>query len=121
MPQAENSRSLRPLLALVAVTGVWGLTFVQVKDAVAVYPVFAFLTLRFGIATLALAPPSLARVRSIGRQGGGAAIFCTGVIWANALAAKASTAANSAASIGTTGRDILHSMESSAWNFELLL
>ena len=75
MPQAENSRSLRPLLALVAVTGVWGLTFVQVKDAVAVYPVFAFLTLRFGIATLALAPPSLARVRSIGRQGGGAAIF----------------------------------------------
>jgi drug/metabolite transporter (DMT)-like permease len=75
MPGVETDRSLRPLVALVAVTGVWGLTFVQVKDAVAVYPVFAFLALRFGIATLALAPPSLTRVRSIGRQGAGAAVF----------------------------------------------
>jgi drug/metabolite transporter (DMT)-like permease len=72
---AEHDRSLRPLLALVAVTGVWGLTFVQVKDAVAVYPVFAFLALRFGIATVALAPPALSRVRSIGRRGVSAAVY----------------------------------------------
>ncbi len=32
-----------PLVALVLVTAVWGITFVQVKDAVAIYPLFAFL------------------------------------------------------------------------------
>src|SRR5262245_49372117 len=42
--------------ALIAVTAVWGVTFVQVKDAVAVYPLFPFLALRFAIATLVLAP-----------------------------------------------------------------
>ena len=31
------------LLVLIVVTAVWGLTFVQVKDAVALYPLFAFL------------------------------------------------------------------------------
>ena len=40
----------------VAVTAVWGVTFVQVKDAVAVYPLFAFLAVRFGISTVVLAP-----------------------------------------------------------------
>jgi drug/metabolite transporter (DMT)-like permease len=58
-----------PLLVLVAVTAVWGVTFVQVKDAVAIYPLFAFLALRFAIATLALAAPALRRVRTIGRSG----------------------------------------------------
>jgi drug/metabolite transporter (DMT)-like permease len=57
------------LLALVAVTAVWGLTFVQVKDAVEIYPLFAFLALRFGIATLTLAGPGLARARGLGRTG----------------------------------------------------
>ena len=55
--------------ALLVVTAVWGLTFVQVKDAVAVYPLFAFLALRFGIASLTLAVPAAARVRSLGRAG----------------------------------------------------
>jgi drug/metabolite transporter (DMT)-like permease len=44
------------LLALVAVTAVWGLTFVQVKDALELYPLFAFLAVRFAISTLVLAP-----------------------------------------------------------------
>jgi drug/metabolite transporter (DMT)-like permease len=57
------------LLALVLVTAVWGVTFVQVKDAVAVYPLFAFLALRFAIATGTLAPPGLARARTLGRTG----------------------------------------------------
>ena len=50
------------LLALVLVTAVWGVTFVQVKDAVALYPLFAFLAVRFCIATLTLAAPGLPRV-----------------------------------------------------------
>jgi len=40
-------------LALVAVAAVWGSTFVLVKDAVASYPVYSFLGLRFAIACVA--------------------------------------------------------------------
>ena len=58
-----------PLLALVAVTAVWGLTFVQVKDAVELYPLFAFLTLRFAIASMVLAVPAAKRLGSLGRSG----------------------------------------------------
>ncbi|MFN2629151.1 MAG: DMT family transporter [Gaiellaceae bacterium] len=58
-----------PIVALVLVTAVWGVTFVQVKDAVAIYPLFAFLALRFAIASLALAGPGVPRVRSLGRRG----------------------------------------------------
>ena len=58
-----------PLLALIAVTAVWGVTFVQVKDAVAIYPLFAFLAVRYAIATGALALAGGARVRTLGRSG----------------------------------------------------
>jgi drug/metabolite transporter (DMT)-like permease len=61
------------LLALVLVTAIWGVTFVQVKDAVAIYPLFAFLALRFAIASLALAPAAARRVRDVGRDGAAAA------------------------------------------------
>src|SRR5690349_3959640 len=64
-----------PLLVLVAVTAVWGVTFVQVKDAVAIYPLFAFLALRFAIATLTLAAPALQRERSLGRAGLGGGLL----------------------------------------------
>jgi drug/metabolite transporter (DMT)-like permease len=60
------------LLALIAVTAVWGVTFVQVKDAVALYPLFAFLALRFAIASATLAVPGTRRVRTLGRKGLGA-------------------------------------------------
>jgi drug/metabolite transporter (DMT)-like permease len=56
-------------LALVAVTAVWGLTFVQVKDAVAIYPLFAFLALRFAIACAALVPVAAARLPRLQRGG----------------------------------------------------
>jgi drug/metabolite transporter (DMT)-like permease len=56
-------------LALIAVTAVWGITFVQVKDAVALYPLFAFLAVRFAIATATLALPAAPRVRTLGRPG----------------------------------------------------
>jgi drug/metabolite transporter (DMT)-like permease len=51
------------LLALVAVTAVWGVTFVQVKDALEVYPLFAFLAIRFAIASVTLAPAAARRMR----------------------------------------------------------
>jgi drug/metabolite transporter (DMT)-like permease len=57
------------LLALIAVTAVWGVTFVQVKDAVELYPLFAFLAVRFAIAAAVLAVPAAGRLRSLGRQG----------------------------------------------------
>lgn len=56
---------IRPRLApvaLVAVTAIWGSTFVVVKFAIAEMPVFTFLSWRFGIATvllLALRPRSV--------------------------------------------------------------
>ena len=55
--------------ALVLVTAIWGLTFVQVKDAVELYPLFAFLAVRFAIATVVLAPPARRPVRELPRGG----------------------------------------------------
>ena len=60
------------LLALIAVTAVWGVTFVQVKDALAVYPLFAFLAVRYTIAAGALGLAGAPRVRSLDRSGLGA-------------------------------------------------
>jgi drug/metabolite transporter (DMT)-like permease len=57
------------LLALVLVTVVWGVTFVQVKDAIAAYPLFAFLAVRYALATAALGVVGGTRVRSLGRDG----------------------------------------------------
>jgi drug/metabolite transporter (DMT)-like permease len=63
------------LLILLAVTAVWGVTFVQVKDAVAIYPLFAFLALRFAIASGTLALPGARRLRALGRDGALAGIL----------------------------------------------
>jgi drug/metabolite transporter (DMT)-like permease len=63
------------LAALVLVTAVWGVTFVQVKDAVAIYPLFAFLALRFAIASATLAVPGAGRVRALGRRGAAGAVL----------------------------------------------
>lgn len=52
-------------LALLAVTAVWGATFVLVQDVIEEMPVFAFLAWRFGLAglaLLALRPQTLARL-----------------------------------------------------------
>jgi drug/metabolite transporter (DMT)-like permease len=70
-----DNRAVPALVALVFVTAVWGVTFVQVKDAVAIYPLFAFLAIRFAIATLTLAGPAAPRVRTLGRHGAGAGAF----------------------------------------------
>jgi drug/metabolite transporter (DMT)-like permease len=57
------------LVALIAVTVVWGVTFVQVKDAVEVYPLFAFLAVRYAIAAGVLGVVAVPRVRVLGRSG----------------------------------------------------
>jgi drug/metabolite transporter (DMT)-like permease len=57
------------LVALIAVTAVWGVTFVQVKDAVELYPLFAFLAVRFAIAAATLVVPAAGRLRTLGRDG----------------------------------------------------
>ena len=55
--------------ALVLVTAIWGLTFVQVKDAVELYPLFAFLAVRFAIATAVLGPFAHRPLRALPRRG----------------------------------------------------
>ena len=62
-------RSGTPLLALVVVTAIWGYTFVPVQEAVAVYPLFAFLAVRFAISTATLAPFAWGSLRTLPRQG----------------------------------------------------
>ena len=57
------------ILALILVTAVWGVTFVQIKDAVAIYPLFAFLGIRFLIASAVLVVPAWPRLRSLGAKG----------------------------------------------------
>ena len=64
----SGSRAL-PLLALVAVTAIWGFTFVQVQDALALYPLFAFLAARFAISSVVLAPFAWSSLRSLPKDG----------------------------------------------------
>jgi len=49
-------------LLLISVTIVWGWSFVLVKDAIAIYGVMSFLTVRFIVAGLVMAPYSARRV-----------------------------------------------------------
>lgn len=55
-PSASALRTLGLVAMLLAVTAVWGWTFLIVKDAVASYPVLAFLAWRFVLASILLAP-----------------------------------------------------------------
>ena len=57
------------MVALVGVTAIWGYTFVPVQEAIAIYPLFAFLAVRFGISTLVLAPFALRSLRVLPRPG----------------------------------------------------
>lgn len=89
-----------PLLALVAVTAVWGLTFVQVKDALELYPLFAFLAVRFAISALALAPFAWSSLRGLPAHGyvGG---IVTGVLLAAAFGLQ--TAGLELTTVASTG------------------
>src|SRR6476660_8003591 len=71
---------MAPLALLVLVTAVWGITFVQIKDALELYPLFAFLAVRFAIAVAVLAVPAARRVRSLGRDGAVAGVLLGGLL-----------------------------------------
>jgi len=60
----SQRRQITADAALLMVTLIWGSTFVMVKDAVASFPVYRFLTIRFALATLALIPFTARRFRS---------------------------------------------------------
>ena len=91
---------MRPLLALVAVTAVWGVTFVQVKDAVAIYPLFAFLAVRFAIASVTLAPFAAGRFRGFDRRGLVAGVCLGGLL---ALGYALQTAGLERTTVSSTG------------------
>lgn len=58
-----------PVLVVLGLTAIWGYTFVPTKDAVAIYPVVAFLGVRFLIATGVLSLIGLPRLRRLPRGG----------------------------------------------------
>ncbi len=91
---------MTPYAAIILVTAIWGVTFVPVKDAVAVYPLFAFLTVRFAVAVLVLAVPGARRVRGLGR-GGVEAGAVLGVLLAAAYALQ--TAGLERTDVSSTG------------------
>jgi drug/metabolite transporter (DMT)-like permease len=68
-------RTRAPILALVAVTAIWGYTFVPVQKALVAYPLFAFLAVRFAISALALAPFAWRPLRALPRGGWAAGLL----------------------------------------------
>ena len=60
---------MRPLAALLIVTAIWGYTFVPVQNALGVYPLFAFLAVRFAISTVVLAPFAIRPLLRLPRAG----------------------------------------------------
>ena len=62
-------------IALLLVTLIWGSTFVMVKDVVAGFTVYRFLTIRFALATLALIPLSAKRLISATKRQIGAGVL----------------------------------------------
>ena len=75
---AEHQSRQRQIVADVALlltTLIWGSTFVMVKDVVAGFPVYRFLSIRFGLATLALIPLSAKRLVSATKKQIGAGVL----------------------------------------------
>ena len=68
-------RAGAPILALVAVTAIWGYTFVPVQKALLVYPLFGFLAVRFAISTAVLGPFALGPLRRLPRSGWAAGLL----------------------------------------------
>jgi drug/metabolite transporter (DMT)-like permease len=91
---------VRALAVLVLVTAVWGVTFVQVKDAVALYPLVAFFAVRFALGSAALAPFGLPRIGTLGRDGIAAACLA-GLLLGSAYALQ--TAGLERTTVSATG------------------
>src|SRR5260370_33911029 len=79
--ETSHERPLGPMtrrqadLALLLATALWGTSFVAVKSALADATPFAFLTVRFGIAALALAPGTRVRPLPAGPEPWGGALL----------------------------------------------
>jgi drug/metabolite transporter (DMT)-like permease len=82
------------------VTAIWGVTFVQVQDALALYPLFAFLAVRFAISTAVLAPFAWRSLGAMPREGWLAGIG-VGVLLAGAYAFQ--TAGLERTTVASTG------------------
>ncbi|HZO50094.1 MAG TPA: DMT family transporter [Gaiellaceae bacterium] len=95
-----SARAATPVVLLVAVTAVWGYTFVPVQDAVGRYPLFAFLAVRFAISTAALAPFAWRPLRRLPR-GGWAAGAGAGALLASAYGLQ--TAGLDLTTVSSTG------------------
>jgi drug/metabolite transporter (DMT)-like permease len=91
---------VRAIVVLVSVTAVWGVTFVQVKDAVGLYPLFAFLALRFAIASCTLAAPGLRRMRTLGAGGVRAGVLAGSLVGAGYVLVTAGLQRTSVSSAG---------------------
>ena len=88
------------VLALVLVTAIWGVTFVQVKDAVEIYSLFAFLAVRFAIASATLAPFAARRIRTLDRRGLAAGFALGGLLAAGYALQTAGLARTTVSSTG---------------------
>lgn len=88
------NRNLAPVAALVAVTAVWGATFVTVKEAVEEIPPFEFLAIRFALAWVALAlvfPGRLKRLLAAWSARGAGSVGRAGLVAGIALTAGYAT------------------------------
>ena len=85
-------------LALIGIAAVWGLTFVMVKDAIALLPTMAFLAYRFIPAALIVAVIFHRRLRALPRQGWRAGlvmgVFLTGGYIFQTLGLEETSASN---------------------------
>jgi len=93
-------RDRRPIVALVAVTAIWGYTFVPVQNALATFPVAGFLAVRFAVSSLAIAPFALGALRRTERSGIVAGALAGGML---ALAYGLQTAGLELTTVSSTG------------------
>jgi len=87
LKSTAGNANLLPVAALIGVTIVWGVTFVEVKSALSTFPLLAFLAIRFGIATAVLAPFGARRLWKLGARGIAAGLL-TGILIAGAFLAQ---------------------------------
>src|SRR5919202_51327 len=106
--QTSSLPRVRAVVVLVAVTAVWGVTFVQVKEAIALYPLLAFLALRFAIAGCPLATPALPRLRTLGARGLRAGVLAGSLLGAGYVLQTAGLQRTSVSSAGfVTGLQVV--------------
>ncbi len=85
--------------ALICITAIWGASFVWVRDAVAVYPVFPFLAIRFSLAAVLVGAALAPRLAKSGRASFGAGAIMGAALFSGyalqTIGLKYTTAANS--------------------------